>query len=365
MAKIKITSEQYNTILLREQKSRLGTSDTEILEEGWKEVVLGVAMLLGVGLTGVNKVVAQNALKNDSTMAEIKATLEDETRTQDLSKAFTEKGLKNPDLLLAKNAKKVMDEFNKVATDNHIKYKVTNKVVDNLISLDAELAKGYALKKAETSTDVKSSGAMTIVTVKDTIDIELGSDKLFVTAGFTLNQSGVGMITSTVDSIKNLGGKIVSITIESSTDAESIPKFRDENDVTGNIKLALLRTKSVSDLLKDLDGDVSISHREIPNNGSDIISTKQFSKASTNPKELELLRAKTSEYRYVKIKIVGEFTKEEPSENPMPDEIIKKYRFELVKAFDVNNSNGGGKLHFKHKKVKCKKMGKTASCFSF
>jgi hypothetical protein len=188
---------------------------------------------------------------------------------------------------------------------------------------------------------------------------------LFVTAGFTLNQSGVGVITSTVDSIKNLGGKIVSITIESSTDAESIPKFRDENDVTGNIKLALLRTKSVSDLLKDLDGDVSISHREIPNNGSDIISTKQFSKASTNPKELELLRAKTSEYRYVKIKIVAEFTKEEPSENPMPDEIIKKYRFELVKAFDVNNSNGGGKIHFKHKKVKCKKMGKTASCFSF
>ena len=48
MAKIKITAQQYNTILLHESKTRLKAQesiisetlneDTQLLEEGWKEV---------------------------------------------------------------------------------------------------------------------------------------------------------------------------------------------------------------------------------------------------------------------------------------------------------------------------------------
>jgi hypothetical protein len=364
MTKIRITSEQYKSILLREQESRLMASENvlnenidlgpELLEEGWKEVLLGVAMLMGVGLTGVNKAVAQDALKNSQTMAQIKATLEDENKTQELAKAFEEKGMKNPDALMAKNAEKIKDNFNKVADDNKINYKVSNKVVDNLSSLDVELARGYALKKSEISADtVKGAAIKTVVTIRDTVELELGNDNLFSSGGFTLNSDGVGIITNTLDSIQNSGGRIISLNIESSTDAERTPKFISNDDPTGNIKLASLRTKSVSDLISSLDSNVSITHREIPNNGSDVVSTSQFLKVKDNKAALEGLREKTSEFRYVKIKMVVEFKQELPEENPKPEEIVKKYRFELSKVFI--SSDKSKKLKFKNKKVSCKK----------
>jgi len=377
MTKIKITAEQYKSILLHEQQSRLKASDNilnenialgpELLEEGWKEVLLGVAMLMGVGLTGVNKAVAQDALKDSQTMAQIKATLEDENKTHELAKAYEEKGMKNPDSLLAKNAEKIKNNFNKVADDNKISYKVSNKVVDNLTSLDVELARGYALKKSEISSDTtKGNVTRTIVTIKDTVELELGNDNLFITGGYTLSSDGVNIITSAMDSIKDSGGRIISVNIESSTDAERVLKFKSDEDPTGNIKLASLRTKSVSNLITDLDSNVSITHREIPNNGSDVVSTNQFLKVKDDKVVLTALREKTSEYRYVKIKMVVEYKQELPEENPKPEDIVKKYRFELAKVFI--NSDNKNKVTFKNKKVSCKhhksKHRGSVSCFT-
>ena len=364
MTKIRITSEQYKSILLREQESRLNASKNvlnenidlgpELLEEGWKDVLLGVALLMGVGLTGVNKAVAQDALKNNQTMAQIKATLEDENKTRELARAYEEKGMKNPDSLLAKNAEKIKDNFNKVADDNKINYKVSNTVVDNLTSLDIQLARGYALKKAEISSDTtKGNVTRTIVTIKDTVELELGNDNLFITGGYTLSSNGVNVITSAMDSIKASGGRIISVNIESSTDAERVLKFKTDEDPTGNIQLAGLRTKSVSNLITDLDSNVSITHREIPNNGSDVVSTNQFLKVKDDKVALEALRYKTSKYRYVKIKMVVEYKQELPEENPIPEKIVQKYRFELAKVFITSDNKN--KVTFKNKKVSCKR----------
>jgi flagellar motor protein MotB len=363
MTKIKITSEQYKSILLREQENRLNASGNvlnenlelgpELLEEGWKEVLLGVALLMGVGLTGINKTMAQNALKDEQTMSQIKATLEDENKTRELAKAYEEKGMKNPDTLLAKNAEKIKNKFNEVAADNNISYNVSTRVVDNLTSLDVELARGYALKKAEISSDtIKGNTTKTIVTIKDTVELELGNDNLFITGGFTLSSNGVNVITSAMDSIKDSGGRIISINVESSTDAERVLKFKTDEDPTGNIQLASLRTKSVTNLITDLDSNVTITHREIPNNGSDVVSTSQFLKVKDDKVALNALRDKTSEYRYVKIKIIVEYKQELPEENPKPEDIIKKYRFELAKVFI--SSDKKNKVTFINKKVNCK-----------
>lgn len=365
MTKIKITSQQYKSILLREQESRLKASgdvlnenlelNPELLEEGWKEVLLGVAMLMGVGLTGVNKTMAQDALKNGETMAQIKATLEDKNKTQELVKSFGEKGMRNPEAILAKNAEKVVDNFNKVSDNNKLEYKVTNKVVTNLHDLDVSLSQGYALKKSEIGADTtKGESIKSIVTVLDTVELELGNDNLFSTGGFTLNSDGVSIITNTLDSIQKAGGRVISLNIESSTDAERTPKFISNEDPTGNIRLASLRTKSVTDLFNDLDSNITISHREIPNNGSDVVSTSQFLKYKDNKEVLTALREKSSEYRYVKLKMVVEFKQEVPEENPKPEDIVKKYRFELTKVYLPSKSGKKNKITFKNKKVSCK-----------
>jgi len=367
MTKIKITGKQYNTIVLHEQQSRLNASgdlitesldpSVELLEEGWREVVLGVALMLGVGLSGPNKLAAQNAVKNDSTMAQIKSTLDSELKTKELSAAFKEKGMQDPDSLLAKNANKVISQFNEIAADNNIKYRVTTKAVDNLAALNTALKQGYALKQTDVTTDTtKAPLTNNITTVRDTIEVELGSDNLFVTGGYTLSTAGSQIITSTLDSIKSQGGKIIGANIESSTDAEVIHKFQNQSDPTGNIKLASLRTQSVSTLLTQLDSGAAITHREIPNNGADVVSTKEFSNAASNPTTLDSLRGQTSQFRYVKIKIVVEFEQQDTTQKPKPEEIIKNYRYELVKVIETKGkaSKIHTKVHFAHKKFTCK-----------
>ena len=367
MAKIKITQKQYDTILLREQESRLSVyrpiitetldPSAELLEEGWREVVLGVAMMLGVGLTGQNKLIAQDAVKNAQTMSQIKSTLEDSTKIGELVDLLKEKGMKDPEGKLVQNAEKVVDEFNKISDNNDLKYKVDVKAVNNIQALKGKLGQGYALKGIEKTTDTVKGIHKVPVSVTDTLEISLGSDNLFVTGGFTLSPNGIDSITIAIDEIKKQGGKIESVSIESSTDAERIVKFMNENDPTGNIKLANLRTQSVSNLIGSIDS-VPITHREIPNNGSHVVSTQDFLKVAKDPKATASLREKTSEFRYVKIKIVATF---EPTDSDStltkPDQIITKYRFELVKVNEATGKNNKitTKTTFKNKKFKCTK----------
>ena len=123
--RIKITQEQYKNILLNEELARLearksmikeNTSpNTKIINEGWKEVVLGIALILGVGLTGQNKDVAEEALKDPETMNKIKTTLEDENSLEELVDALKEKGMKNPESKLTSNIEKFIEDYNTMA----------------------------------------------------------------------------------------------------------------------------------------------------------------------------------------------------------------------------------------------------------
>lgn len=366
MKKIKITPQQYNTILLHESRARLNAQgsvisevlneDAHLLEEGWKEVVLGVAMMMGVGLTGMNKVVAQDAVKNAQTMAQIKSTLEDESKTAELVDLLKQKGMKDPETKLAQNAEKVMDQFNKIAADDDIKYRVDVKVVNNLQALKGKIGQGYALKGAEMSQDTIHGQEAPSITVTDTMEIDLGTDNLFVTGGFTLSPAGVDTITMAIQEIEKQGGKIQSVEIESSTDSEEIPKFKSAEDQTGNIQLANLRTQSVTNLLNKLGVSTNITHREIPNNGSNVVSTQEFKKAAADKKATAALREKTSEFRYVKIKVVATF-ESKPEANVTPDKYISSYRFELVKVIESTGKTHKitTKTHFKQKKFKCSK----------
>ena len=348
MAKIKISQKQYNTILLHEQESRLKTSSDiitetleigpEVLEEGWKEVVLGVAMMLGVGLSGQNKAMAQDAVKNAQTMSQVKATLEDTAKTQELADYMKEKGMKDPSTLLAKNAERVIDRFNKIAQDNHLKYRVDVKAVDNLQALESGLKSGYAVKDIKSTSDTTQVPAPAPVKIQDTVDINFGSDNMFITGGYTLSPAGIDVITMAVKEIEKQGGKILSAEIESSTDAERIVKFISEEDPTGNIKLSDLRTKSVHDLLVSLAGDVSMKHKEIPNNGAHVVSTQDFLKVSGDANATAELRNKTKEFRYVTIKIVVLIESVDSTQKPVL-EIIKDYRFELVKVIQTTSNN--------------------------
>lgn len=375
MAKIIIKESQYNVILNMGIETRLNditetlvvstTQDKEIIEEGFKEFILGAAMVISQALggsvmaqTGHNKEVAKKAVENQEIMGKIKATLEDENKTKELADAFKELGLKDPDTLLAKNAEKVKDAFNKIADDNKLNYRLDTKAVTNLQALSGKLKQGYALKDKEISTDtVKHATVATPVIVNDTIDVQFGSDNFFVTGGYELSSAGIDSITTAIEEIKKQGGKILGVNIESSTDAERITKYISEYDQTGNIKLAQLRSKSVSDLVGSLVDSAKITHREIPNNGSDVVSTKQFLAVASDKEATASLREKTSQFRYAKLSIVAVFESTDTTQTQPPADVIKKYRFELVKVIMTNGNTKKIKTNvsFKHKKFKCKK----------
>lgn len=110
MAKLKITQEQYNKIILHEQTSR-----SSLLTETTNEVILGVAKLAGLKLSGHNDIVAKNALNDAKTMGLIKSTLEDENKVKELVKKMEEKGMKDVEQFLSKNVDSIVKGYNEYA----------------------------------------------------------------------------------------------------------------------------------------------------------------------------------------------------------------------------------------------------------
>lgn len=107
MTKIKITEQQYNKILLHEEKRALNENSNEIL--------LVIASLAGVDLTGHNKTRADKSKQNPDIMTRVKSTLENSDKLDDLLDAFEMKGLKNPERFLAKNADKIIKNYNNIS----------------------------------------------------------------------------------------------------------------------------------------------------------------------------------------------------------------------------------------------------------
>ena len=138
MSKIKITYEQYNRLILNEQKNR---SHKINLNEDMKEVLLGVSLLMDINLSGQNKEVAEKAIKTDSTMLEIKKVLEDSNKLNQLVAALTEKGYNDAEIKMAKKANEVVNKFNDYAESNNIKHRLDTEAFNNLVKLDNELAK--------------------------------------------------------------------------------------------------------------------------------------------------------------------------------------------------------------------------------
>jgi hypothetical protein len=130
MPKIRITTEQYNKILLHEQNNRLNSSKK--LNEGNKEVVLAVSKLMGLNLSGLNKEIAEKALNNKSVMGEILSTFEDENKINDLISNLEEKGMKNAKEKLSTKAKDIINNYNKISEENKIGLKLGIFIMNNL-----------------------------------------------------------------------------------------------------------------------------------------------------------------------------------------------------------------------------------------
>jgi flagellar motor protein MotB len=331
-----ITESQMKKVI-----SHVKGGNDDIIEEGWKEVVLGAAMLLGSNFGG-NKVMAQKAndvINKTEVLQDIKSTLEDSSGIQKLSSYIR----MSPDELtnyLEKNSERIEGKFNKAAKNSNITLSLDAKdVKGGRSSITSKVKQGYAVTGIEVSSDTIIEPNHT-VQVQDTIDLEYSNSDLFVTGGFQLKPEVMNSINETISFIQEMGGEIVKVNIESSTDTEPIKM--------GNEQLAKNRANSVVEVLKTLgvSGEMIVNTK--PNQGPKVYSN------SMSQDERSSARQKTSEFRYVKISFVVIVTDTPPQPEPLI-KVVERIEVKFVKA---NTMNSGGK----HKLTKSNK--KKMSCKS-
>jgi len=348
--KLTITESQLEIIINHIQES----DKKEVLEEGWKEVVLGTAMLLGIGLSGANAQTANNALDNAQILQQIEQTLDSE-KIQKLAQTLEKAGYENAMEKIEKNAAKLEANFNKAAEKKGLE--LTLKMTDetDVKSIEDRLRQGYAVSDVIIKTDTilpKDS----VVLVQDTIDIDYNSDAMFITAGFELNDETTQDITQTIKDIENTGGKIVKVYIESSTDREPIQM--------GNEKLAQLRANSIKDLLESngVEGDISITTKA--DSGPDMYSR------TMSKEQRQQARTETAQYRYTKVKIIV-IIPVKSSDNETVVKVVERLEVQLVKARIPSNSKtpNNGKHKKSRGKLSCKiikfKQGGSTKCPKF
>ena len=98
--KLLITESQLEAIICHIKESN---SPRKVIEEGWKDVVLGTAMLMGIGLSGVNAKIAKDALGNTDVIKKIENTLNG-PEIENLASTLEKSGLKDAMTKLENNA---------------------------------------------------------------------------------------------------------------------------------------------------------------------------------------------------------------------------------------------------------------------
>lgn len=286
-----------------------------LLNEGWKDVLLGIALLTGVGLNQSQAQTAKQALSKDEVKDKIEMTLQDTSTLNKITKNLS------PDVKdkIFKNADKALENLE----GKHGRVTSTVKVKDDK-QLASRLKQGYALTDVDTKSDTVK-GKDTVITYVESLDFTIGSDGLFVTGGYQLSPEGIKVIQNIKDSIEQVGGQIESVNIEASTDKEPIKM--------GNQKLAELRAESVSKYFTDVDSiNVDIKPDQGPN-----VYNKTMSKT-----ERESARKETAQYRYVKITVNATYQDTIVDIKQPEEKVIETNTYTLVKT--INKKSGGIKI---------------------
>jgi hypothetical protein len=115
MAKLKITKEQYERILIHEQKERLVVENKEVSFNHDKLTLMGFAKILGLNLTKQNKIDADKATNSTQVMSNIKSIISDPKKREELIEDLETKGMVEPHKKMVTNYQKIVSNFNQYA----------------------------------------------------------------------------------------------------------------------------------------------------------------------------------------------------------------------------------------------------------
>jgi outer membrane protein OmpA-like peptidoglycan-associated protein len=339
-----ITESQMEKIVLHVKNG----NNREVIKEGWKEVALGAALLLGATFGG-NKATAQtanNAINQTKILHDIKNTLEDSTGVEKLAN-FIKLDLDKLLNYMKNNADQIESDFEEAAKKNKVNLQLQLKDIRNQKgAIKGKLQQGYAV----TDVIVHSDTILvpnTMVELTDTIKVDYSAEAMFVSGKFQLKPEIMNDISNQIEIFKAGGGVIVGVNIESSTDKEPIK--------IGNETLAQKRAESVSSFLSSIGVQAETNITTLPNSGPNVY------KKGMSSEERKSAREETAKYRYVTVEFYVQYLIPSTSKKDTILKIKDWIEVEMVNS-SVYKKGGSVKLkggnHFKTttNKFKCNKV---------
>lgn len=138
MKRIKITESQYQKLLSHINENKQTINEGEDVIKSDLNVLLMVSNLLGLSLSGLNKIKLENALKSLSVYEQVKFTLESKEKLEELIESLEIKGMSEPKRKLKEKFSSIISKFNGLAKENGFDVKLSPKAMTNLNSLDVD-----------------------------------------------------------------------------------------------------------------------------------------------------------------------------------------------------------------------------------
>lgn len=366
--KLKINEHQLKvlTTYIKEQNKPIGFLTEEvvvqdyIIQEGWKDIVLGVAMLAGIGLTGQNKAMAQKAVNDPYILQQVQDVLQDD-RIEDVADSLEAAGMSDAMEKIVKNADKLEKNFNAKAVEfKGIKGGIRMYHGKELARQDASHYEHLAnkLKAGYAISDISQDTLRQVIEkrfpqdpVIDSLSLTVDAGDYFDSGDYVLSEQGKTILEEVLKQIGAQDATVVGVKIVSSTDKQRVSSRLDNvlsglGYTEGNEGLSTVR----NDQLK----------KELMNLGVDSNLIKQDIKWDEGAGELGAVTPQDASARYVKLVIDAIHI--EPN---APEDVVVKdtmdvivYNFELVKIkrkkTDLKLTINWGSKKGKTKTSKCK-----------
>ena len=350
--KLIITENQANVIIHH-------IKNEQLIQESWKDIVLGIAMLAGVGLTGQNKAQAQQALRDVNILQKVENVLQSEKLEQVID-SLEEAGMENAEERIYKNADKIEKNLEKASfkitkqeKGQGIKIHYGKEVLRDSVSTYDKLAKKLKAGWALSEIDIDTLQQITQDTVHgeaifDTVAVPFAVGDLFGAGEFILDSDAANEVSSIIDDIKSQGYSIIGIKISSSTDKQRVSdklsnKLIELGYDEGNKGLSKIRNDQIKKAL-------------INSNVPDSI-IKQNIKWDQGRGEMGAATPQDPSARYVTLEIVAIKISDDAPE----DRIIKTVEDVLTYNFEIAKVKGKSFV-IKLPKINSSKKIKTGKC---
>lgn len=321
-------------------------------ELGFKDIVMGFAILAGVINGSIDSAEAQNRLSDKTIKDQISATLKDSNKLNSVIDSLEERGMEDAADVIKNNADEVSKELGKLSRTYNV------ATVRSYEKLAEKLKKGWAIsevitKQAKETIERDSTLEKETFTV-DTIDINWSNDELFEAGDFSPKDDFKSSITSVFEQLNDAGISIIKIKIESSTDKQrvktdgtSAKNLKDGGYDVSNKGLSEARNNSVKDVINSV----------LEENDSEIPAIEQVILHDQGKGEENSPNEQDPSARYVKITIIAvEIQMDEPSMETIKvkeEKDVLIYSFKVAKGTDVDINIPGKKVrHSKSNKKK-------------